>query len=100
MALMKDKQPDNYEGEKQVWQCIKDNLPEDILCYYNREVKGREFDFCLLIKDVGFMIIEVKGWDKSQKIALRMTYTDQNGMARDVTLISNADAGKACTSGK
>ena len=65
MALMKDKQPDNYEGEKQVWQCIKDNLPEDILCYYNREVKGREFDFCLLIKDVGFMIIEVKGWDKS-----------------------------------
>lgn len=62
---MKDKQPDNYEGEKQVWQCIKDNLPEDILCYYNREVKGREFDFCLLIKDVGFMIIEVKGWDKS-----------------------------------
>ncbi len=54
MALMKDKQPDNYEGEKQVWQCIKDNLPEDILCYYNREVKGREFDFCLLIKDVGF----------------------------------------------
>ena len=65
MALMKDKQPDNYEGEKQVWQCINDNLPEDILCYYNREVKGREFDFCLLIKDVGFMIIEVKGWDKS-----------------------------------
>lgn len=53
---MKDKQPDNYEGEKKVWQCIKDNLPEDILCYYNREVKGREFDFCLLIKDVGFML--------------------------------------------
>lgn len=42
---MKDKQPDNYEGEKQVWQCIKDNLPEDILCYYNREVKGREIRF-------------------------------------------------------
>lgn len=29
-----------------------------------------------------------------------MTYTDQNGMARDVTLITNADAGKACASGK
>lgn len=65
MALMKDKQPDTYEGEKKVWQCIKDNLPEDIVCYYNREVKGREFDFCLLIKDVGFMMIEVKGWNKS-----------------------------------
>lgn len=65
MALMKDKQPDTYDGEKKVWQCIKDNLPEDIVCYFNREVKGREFDFCLLIKDVGFMIIEVKGWNKS-----------------------------------
>lgn len=65
MATMRDKQPDTYEGEKKVWQCIKDNLPEDIVCYYNREVKGREFDFCLLIKDIGFMIIEVKGWNKS-----------------------------------
>lgn len=65
MATMKDKQPDTYDGEKKVWQCINDNLPEDIVCYYNREVKGREFDFCLLIKDVGFMIIEVKGWNKS-----------------------------------
>jgi len=65
MATMKDKQPDIYEGEKKTWQCIKDNLPEDIVCYFNREVKGKEFDFCLLIKDVGFVIIEVKGWNKS-----------------------------------
>ena len=64
MALMKDNQPDTHEGEKKVWQCIKDHLPNDIVCFYNREVKGREFDFCLLIKDVGFMIIEVKGWNK------------------------------------
>lgn len=65
MALMRDKQPDSFDGEKKVWQCIQDNLPEDIVCYYNREVKGREFDFCLLIKDMGFVIIEVKGWNKS-----------------------------------
>lgn len=65
MAIMKDNKPDTYEGEKRVWQCINDNLPDDIVCYYNREVKGREFDFCLLIEDVGFMIIEVKGWNKS-----------------------------------
>lgn len=62
---MKDKQPDKYEGEKKVWQCIKEYLPEDIICYYNREIKGREFDFCLLVKDVGLVIIEVKGWNKS-----------------------------------
>ena len=68
MALMKDKQPTALEGEKKVWQCISVHLPDDIICYYNREVKGREFDFCLLIKDVGFMIIEVKGWHKSHII--------------------------------
>ena len=49
MATMKDNRPDTYEGEKRVWQCISDNLPDNIVCYYNREVKGREFDFCLLI---------------------------------------------------
>ena len=70
MATMKDNMPTVYEGEKKVWQCIKENLPEDIVCYFNREVKGREFDFCLLLKDVGFMIIEVKGWNKSHIVGV------------------------------
>ncbi|WP_019680705.1 UvrD-helicase domain-containing protein [Ruminococcus flavefaciens] len=70
MATMKDNMPTTYEGEKKVWQCIKDNLPEDIICFFNREVKGRELDFCLLIKDVGFMIIEVKGWNKSHIVSV------------------------------
>lgn len=68
MALMMDKQPTEYNGENKVWQCIKDNLPEEIVCYFNREVNGREFDFCLLTEDFGFMIIEVKGWEKSHII--------------------------------
>ncbi len=85
MALMKDKQPETYEGEKKVWQCIKDNLPEDIVCYYNREVKGREFDFCLLIKDIGFVIIEVKGWNKShiQKVVSPDEIIMTNGTTED-----------------
>lgn len=70
MATMKDNMPTTLEGEKKVWQCIKENLPEDIVCYFNREVKGREFDFCLLIKDVGFMIIEVKGWNRSHIVCV------------------------------
>lgn len=70
MATMKDKMPTEYEGEKKVWQCINESLPEDIVCYYNREVKGREFDFCLLIKDIGFVIIEVKGWNKSHIVSV------------------------------
>ena len=70
MATMKDNMPTTLEGEQKVWQCIKENLPEDIVCYFNREVKGREFDFCLLIKDVGFMIIEVKGWNRSHIVCV------------------------------
>ncbi len=64
MAAMMDIMPSEHEGEKAVWNSIKKNLPDDIVCYYNREVKGREFDFCLLIKDIGLLIIEVKGWNK------------------------------------
>lgn len=55
---------EHLQGREKVWQCIKDNLPDDIVCYFNREVKGREFDFSLLIKNIGFVIIEVKGWNK------------------------------------
>ncbi len=65
MAKMMDKCPDEYQGESKVWNCIKDNLPEEIVCYHNREVNGREFDFCLVVKDIGLFIIEVKGWNKS-----------------------------------
>ena len=64
MATMMDQMSSEYEGEMTVWKSIKENLPNDIVCYYNREVKGREFDFCLLIKDIGLLIIEVKGWNK------------------------------------
>lgn len=54
-------------------------------------IAGEHYQFSVVVKqDTG----------KSQKVALRMTYTDQNGMARDVTLITNADAGKTCISGK
>lgn len=28
----------------------------------NREINGREFDFCILMKNVGLIIVEVKGW--------------------------------------
>ena len=38
-------------------------LPNDIVVYNHREIiDDRQFDFALLIKDVGILIIEVKGW--------------------------------------
>lgn len=63
MAIMMDKKNEEYKGECLVFECIKKNLPEDIICYYNREINGKQFDFCLLIEHMGFLIIEVKGWN-------------------------------------
>ena len=65
MALMMDLRPTKYEGEKKTWDCIKENLPDEVICYYNREINGNEFDFCLLLKDFGLLVIEVKGWCSS-----------------------------------
>lgn len=65
MALMMDLRPTQYEGEKRVWDCIKENLPDEVICYYNREINGNEFDYCLLLQDFGLLVIEVKGWCNS-----------------------------------
>ena len=62
MALMKDQKPTKYAGEQRVWEKLHQNLPDDIVCYNHRELNGREFDFCLLIPEIGFLILEVKGW--------------------------------------
>ncbi len=61
MAMMIDKKPE-YKGEGKVWESFSDNLPGEAVVYNGREVNGREFDFCILMKNVGMIIIEVKGW--------------------------------------
>ena len=61
MAMMIDKKPE-YKGEGKVWESLSDNLPGEAIVYNSREVNGREFDFCILMKNVGMIIIEVKGW--------------------------------------
>lgn len=68
MALMMDNKPTEYKGEALVWEKLSSLLPNDVVVYNHREViDDREFDFALLIKNVGIMIIEVKGW-RSQYI--------------------------------
>lgn len=63
MALMMDKKPTEYQGEALVWEKLSDFLPNDVVVYNHREiVDDREFDFALIIKDVGILVIEVKGW--------------------------------------
>lgn len=61
MAMMIDKKPE-YKGEGKVWESLSDNLPGEAIVYNSREVNGKEFDFCILMKNVGMIIIEVKGW--------------------------------------
>lgn len=63
MALMMDNKPTEYKGEALVWEKLSSLLPNDVVVYNHREVvDDREFDFALLIKNVGVMVIEVKGW--------------------------------------
>lgn len=61
MAKMIDQKP-SFHGEAKVWEALRAYLPENIVVYNNREINGREFDYCLLIENVGALIIEVKGW--------------------------------------
>lgn len=63
MELMMDNKPTEYRGEALVWEKLSSLLPNDVVVYNHREVvDDREFDFALLIKNVGIMVIEVKGW--------------------------------------
>ena len=63
MALMMDNKPTKYKGEALIWKKLASLLPNDVVVYNHREVvDDREFDFALLIKNVGIMVIEVKGW--------------------------------------
>ena len=63
MALMMDNKPTEYKGEALVWEKLSSLLPNDVVVYNHRQVvDDREFDFALLIKNVGIMVIEVKGW--------------------------------------
>lgn len=61
MAIMIDKKP-GYKGEGKVWECFANNLPSEAVVYNQREVNGREFDFCILMRNVGLIVVEVKGW--------------------------------------
>lgn len=60
---MIDEKSEQYKGEAKVWQSLADYLPDDVIVYNNREVNGREYDFCLLLENMGILIIEVKGWN-------------------------------------
>ena len=61
MAKMIDLRP-SFHGEAKVWDALNTFLPNNIIAYNNREINGREFDYCLFMENAGILIIEVKGW--------------------------------------
>lgn len=61
MAIVVDHESE-YTGEQKVRNSIAEYFSDDVIVYNNREVNGREYDICLLVKDVCVFIIEVKGW--------------------------------------
>lgn len=65
MAKMIDNKP-SWKGEGKVWESLSANLPGDNVVYNQREVNGREYDFCVMAENLGLVIIEVKGWDRDK----------------------------------
>ncbi len=61
MAIIVD-QESNFKGERKVRDAIEKFFSDDVIVYNNREVNGREYDICLLVKDICVFIVEVKGW--------------------------------------
>lgn len=84
MAKMIDAKP-SYMGEGKVWDSLKKHLPESMVVYNNRELNGREYDFCILVENLGILIIEVKGW-LSDKITVNgVDDIEVEGYAESVT---------------
>ncbi len=61
MAKMIDEKP-SFKGEGKLWDKLNEYLPNDIVVYNQREINGREYDFCIMAENLGIVIIEVKGW--------------------------------------
>lgn len=61
MAIIVDHEPE-YKGERKVRDAITEFFSDGVVVYNNREVNGREYDICMLVKNVCVFIIEVKGW--------------------------------------
>lgn len=62
MAIFIGREGDFNVGEHIFANALKDYIDDRHVFYKNREVFGREFDFCLLIPEIGLLVIEVKGW--------------------------------------
>jgi UvrD-like helicase C-terminal domain/Nuclease-related domain/AAA domain len=67
MAVMiPEKLPSNAtQGERRTFALLQ-KLPDDCICYYEPVIGERYPDFVVIIPTLGVLIIEVKGWYRSQ----------------------------------
>lgn len=52
MAKMIDDKP-SFHGKAKTWESFQKLLPMEAIVYNNREINGREFDFCILWEGMG-----------------------------------------------
>lgn len=65
MAKLFNLKSETWKGEACVYEALEKLLPNEIVCYYNGQILAHTFDYCLVIKNMGILIIEVKGWHPS-----------------------------------
>ena len=62
-------------GEAVFYDAASAFLNKNIIVYHNRDLVGLEFDFLLVIPQVGLCVIEVKGWHEQTVIDVQPTGT-------------------------
>lgn len=63
MARINPREPKEFKsnGEKEVFEFVKSELPDEYTAFYNYRVNGQEFDMALIVPGRGIVIIEIKG---------------------------------------
>ncbi|MET3575202.1 3'-5' exonuclease [Bhargavaea ullalensis] len=51
-------------GERLLFRTMKTVLPDDVIVYYEPEIRGRRPDFVLIGRDFGLLVLEVKDYTK------------------------------------
>lgn len=84
MAKMIDEKP-SFKGEGKVWNKLSEYLPSDMVVYNQREINGREYDFCVMAENLGIVVIEVKGWLAEKIIVNGVDNIDVEGYEKPQT---------------
>jgi superfamily I DNA and RNA helicase len=88
------------EGEKTLYNILRDKLPDDFYVWYEPKVKGYYPDFIILGPGLGLLIIEVKGWYAGNIVSgnndfFEIEYQNGDGSKRIESQQSPLSQGKA-----